>query len=168
MKTILLIFSLTVTPLFLSFPIKYKVISIINSTPQSIELPLAVSSHDEMSFFTEALNITKDRLSFSLNSKGNSDVNYINKTKTAHCVGYTNYYNAVLFQILKNSHVSSNYKIQHGRAKVILGGIDLTGISNNPSFKDHDISIVTNKKTGEVYCIDPSLSEVLGNIITKK
>ena len=168
MKSILLISSFIVAALALSFNINYKVISIIDSTPQSIKLQSEFISQEERSIFTEALAITKDNLSFSLNSKGNSNVNYINKTKVAHCVGYTNYYNAVLFEILKTNHISANYKIQHARAKVIIGGIDLTGISTDPAFKDHDISVITNKKTGEIYYIDPSLSEVLGNIITKK
>ena len=44
----------------------------------------------------------------------------------------------------------------------------LREISNSPSFKDHDISIVKNNTTGEIYYIDPSLSEVFGNIIVKR
>jgi hypothetical protein len=39
--------------------------------------------------------------------------------------------------------------------------------SKSPSLKDHDISIVKNITTGDVYYIDPSLSEVFGNIIVK-
>lgn len=36
------------------------------------------------------------------------------------------------------------------------------------SWKDHDVSIVKNNTTGDVYYIDPSLSEVFGDIIVKQ
>jgi len=40
-------------------------------------------------------------------------------------------------------------------------------VFNSNSWKDHDVSIVKNNTTGDVYYVDPSLSEVFGDIIVK-
>lgn len=111
-----------------------------------------------------ALKITTNQLTFKLHSTGNSDVNYLMKSGQAHCVGYANFYNAMLRSILINSNIK-DCKIYRVRAKVIFAGIDLTSISNDPSFKDHDISMVIDTENNVKYLIDPSLSEVMGSII---
>lgn len=111
-----------------------------------------------------ALKITTNQLTFKLKSTGNSDVNYLMKSGLAHCVGYANFYNAMLRSILLNSNIT-NCKIYRVRAKVIFAGMDLTSISNDPRFKDHDISMVIDTKNSIKYLIDPSLSEVMGSII---
>ena len=114
-----------------------------------------------------ALDLTTNSLSFNLHSKNNSDVDYLLKSKEAHCVGYANVYNAYLKSILKNSNISG-CKVYKVRAKVYVAGVNLTGISNDRSFKDHDVSMVEDTRTGYKYIIDPSLSEVFGNIIVKQ
>jgi hypothetical protein len=111
-----------------------------------------------------ALKITTNQLTFKLKSSGNSDVNYLVKSGQAHCVGYANFYNAMLKSILINSNIK-DCKIYRVRATVIFAGIDLTSISDDPSFKDHDISMVIDYKNNVKYLIDPSLSEVMGSII---
>jgi len=111
-----------------------------------------------------ALNITTNQLTFKLKSTGNSDVDYLMKSGQAHCVGYANLYNAILKSILINSNIR-DCKIYRVRAKVFFVGINLTSISNDPSFKDHDICMVIDNKNHVKYLIDPSLSEVMGNIM---
>ena len=111
-----------------------------------------------------ALKITTNQLTFKLKSTGNTDVDYMMKSGQAHCVGYSNFYNAVLKSILTNSNIK-DCKIYRVRAKVFFAGINLTSISDDPSFKDHDISMVIDNKNHVKYLIDPSLSEIMGSII---
>jgi len=113
-----------------------------------------------------ALKITTNQLTFKLKSTGNSDVDYLMKSGEAHCVGYSNFYNAVLKSILINSNIK-DCKVYRVRAKVFFVGINLTAISDDPSFKDHDISMVIDTRNHVRYLIDPSLSEVMGSIIQR-
>jgi hypothetical protein len=115
----------------------------------------------------ESLNETKDLLSFSLDSKHNIRPDILLETRSAHCVGYAAYFNSKL-----NSY-SSDLKSRHIRAKILIFGIDVHQLFNNQwiqirSLADHDICIVVNSKTGETYFVDPSLSEILGNLIIKQ
>jgi hypothetical protein len=111
---------------------------------------------------SEVLSLTTKELSFNLKSK----TDLVFKTKVGNCVGYTKYYNKLLSEKLKKENIG-NITISHARAKVLVVGQNIH-FSNSPSLKDHDISIVKNNNTGEVYYIDPSLSEVFGNIIVKQ
>lgn len=142
---------------------RYSKIEIV---PASISYNLQLS--DTASTLEEAiplaLDITKSTLAFKLKSINNNDVVYLSDSKQAHCVGYSNFYNAILTSILINSNIT-NYKIYRVRAKVFFAGIEITSIIDNPSFKNHDISVVLDTKTNKQYIIDPSLSELFGNII---
>jgi hypothetical protein len=135
----------------------YKILSVItvkkiNGNPTQNLEPI----------LSDVLTSTKNDLSFKLKSK----TSLVFKTKVGNCVGYTKYYNKKLFENLKKKNVG-NIIIFHARVKVIFMRQNIH-FFNSPSFKDHDISIVKNNTTGGVYYIDPSLSEVFGNIIVKQ
>ncbi len=144
----------------------YKVIKVIDSSPQQFTKNVNYKSNNLESIMTFCLNQTKNDLEFSLSSKQNNSVPYISKSKQANCIGYTNYYNSMLSKCLSENNIDY-VEITHVRALVFMDGINMHQFSNDPSFKDHDISIVKNKKTGEVYYVDASLSEMFGNIIVK-
>jgi hypothetical protein len=108
-----------------------------------------------------SLNDTKKDLSFDLNAKTQD----LYKIKKAHCVGYTMYFNKMLIEKLKLKN-AGNLIVYHSRVKVFISNQNIHVI-NSPSFKDHDISIIKDKNTGTTYFIDPSLSEIFGNIIKK-
>jgi hypothetical protein len=159
MKKLLLIISC----LFLvSFTIpsnlfNYRILSVIKQ-----EKIYGKSIQNLTPILSEVLTSTKSDLSFKLKSK----TNLVFKTKVGNCVGYTKYYNKLLSERLKKDNIG-NITISHARAKVLFVGQNIH-FSNSPSLKDHDISIVKNNTTGDVYYIDPSLSEVFGNIIVKQ
>jgi hypothetical protein len=159
MKKLLLIISC----LFLvSFTIpsnlfNYRILSVIKQ-----EKIYGKSIQNLAPILSEVLTSTKSDLSFKLKSK----TNLVFKTKVGNCVGYTKYYNKLLSERLKKDNIG-NITISHARAKVLFVGQNIH-FSNSPSLKDHDISIVKNNTTGDVYYIDPSLSEVFGNIIVKQ
>lgn len=135
----------------------YKVLFVINENFVSGKNTLEIYP-----ILSETLNQTTDELSFKLKSKSSQ----IYKTHEANCVGYTSYYNNLLIKKLKESHIG-NVKVSHARVKVHYLNMNLHIFKSN-SLKDHDISIVKNITTGDVYFIDPSLSEVFGNIIVKQ
>jgi hypothetical protein len=142
----------------------YKVISVIDTRPQSFGENINYKSNDLKSIIRFCLIKTKNDLSFSLHSKNNGNVNYIKTSKIANCIGYTNYYNSLLKRCLFENKIV-NIEISHVRALVYLNGVNLHQFSDDPSLKDHDISVIKNKKTGETFYVDASLSEVFGNII---
>lgn len=144
----------------------YKVIKVIDSSPQQFTKNVNYKSNNLESIMTFCLNQTKNDLQFSLSSKQNNSVAYISKSKQANCIGYTNYYNSMLSKCLSENNIDY-VEVTHVRALVFIDGINMHQFSNDPSFKDHDISIVKNKKTGEVFYVDASLSEMFGNIIVK-
>ena len=142
----------------------YKVICVINNKPQSFEQKVGYESNDLNSVMVYCLNKTKSDLSFSLYSKNNGSVKSISTSKVANCIGYTNYYNSMLSKCLSENKIT-DIEITHIRALIYMNGINLHQFSDDPSFKDHDISVVKNKKTGETFYVDASLSEIFGNII---
>lgn len=142
----------------------YKVICVINNKPQSFEQKVGYESNDLNSVMVYCLNKTKSDLSFSLYSKNNGSVKNITTSKVANCIGYTNYYNSMLSKCLSENKIT-DIEITHIRALIYMNGINLHQFSDDPSFKDHDISVVKNKKTGETFYVDASLSEIFGNII---
>lgn len=144
----------------------YKVIKVIDSSPQQFTKNVNYKSNNLESIMTFCLNQTKNDLEFSLHSKENNSVPYIAKSKLANCIGYTNYYNSMLSKCLLDNNIDY-VEITHVRALVYMDGINMHQFSDDPSFKDHDISVIKNKKTGEVYYVDASLSEMFGNIIVK-
>lgn len=111
---------------------------------------------------SDVVTLTTNELSFKL--KSNTDLVF--KTKVANCVGYTKYYNKLLLEKLNDRNVG-NITVSHARAKVLFVSQDIH-FFDTPSLRDHDISIVKNNMTGDVYYIDPSLSEVFGKIIVKQ
>ena len=66
--------------------------------------------------------------------------------------------NAGLWKHKSKDNCIKNVKLQHARANIMIVGTDINKIFTDPSFKNHDISIVTINDT--VYHIDPSLSEI--------
>lgn len=110
----------------------------------------------------QSLNQTKNELTFKLDSK-TADVE---KTKVGNCVGYTKYFNKVLISKLNEKNYG-NITVKHARAKVLFMGKNVHVIKSN-SLKDHDISVIHNITTNKTYFVDPSLSEVFGNIILTK
>lgn len=153
--------SLTVTYIY-----GYKVQKIISDTPQSFSCNAQCESEDANELMQYALDYTLSNLEFKLNSSGNLSVYAIDKSKLANCIGYVTYYNAVLNKLLKDNRIK-NVKLQHARAIITFAGNDIHDIFTDPSFKNHDISIVTINNN-EVYYVDPSLSEMGVTLIIQK
>jgi hypothetical protein len=135
----------------------YKILRVINQ-----EKIYGNTTQNIKPILSEVLSSTTDDLSFKLKS----NTSLVFKTKVGNCVGYAKYYNKLLKEKLIRDGIG-NITISHARAKVLFVGQNIH-FSNSPSLKDHDISIVKNNTTGDVYYVDPSLSEVFGSIIVKQ
>jgi hypothetical protein len=146
--------------------IRYTIIKSIDSRPQEYPEKIGYRSNSELELMEYALAITKNSLNFDLSSKGNSSVAKIHASKRAHCVGYANFYNAVLKKIFDENGLS-NHRIEHVRVHIKMAGITVTGLIPSKRFADHDVCRITNTVTGKVYIVDPSLSEFFGKIIIK-
>jgi hypothetical protein len=143
--------------------IDYRIIKIIDQHPQKINYNINYKVKDINKLINQALLITLNDLSFNLYSADNDNVNKIHQTQTANCVGYTNYFNSILNELLKENKVK-NVKILHARVNVLMCNKNIHIIKDR-SLKDHDISIVFDQNSGINYYVDPSLSEIFGNII---
>lgn len=167
MKTLKIISVIFISLFLMSVTLKnfsYKVICVINNRPQSFGKKVGYESSNLNSVMVYCLNKTKNDLSFSLYSKNNGSVKSITESKVANCIGYTNYYNSMLSKCLSENKIT-NIEITHIRALVYMNGVNLHQFSDDPSLKNHDISVIRNKKTGETFYVDASLSEIFGNII---
>jgi len=163
LRAILISLLLSLSVLFiLKNSISYTEVKTINSSNYNIDVE-KISNQCVSDVIDLALTETKDRLSFSLDSKNNNDIKYLIENKLAHCVGYAAVCNSII-----NSYQHPNIKSRHVRAKIGIFGFDVHSLFSSPAFKDHDICVVENTQTGEVYYIDPSLSEVLGNLVVKQ
>lgn len=121
-----------------------------------------IKTKDIESIIVECLIETTNDLSFKL--KSNSS--HVDKTKIGNCVGYTKYFNKLFISKL-NKNNYGNISVTHARVKVLIMGTNIHLI-NSKSLKDHDISVIYNKTDNKTYLVDPSLSEVFGNIIVKR
>ena len=162
-KTFFILCFIFLSSVFLSQVFSYKILYVVDKAPKKITKKINFKSQDLKNLIQQSLDITKEELSFNLSSKGNSDVNFLNKTKQAHCVGYSNYFNSILNNLLIYNNIK-NVRIHHVRAKVNFLGMDLHFI-NMKEFKDHDICIIYDDRTNTKYIVDPSLSEIFGDII---
>ena len=147
----------------------YKPIYVVTNKVQTINLSKDVLDKSKSINFNEvlghSLDITTDSLSFKLKSPGNMSTPKLVETKEANCVGYVTYYNSVLKALIKDNGFK-NVKITHVRAQVFIWDINLTEILDDPSFKNHDVSIIYyDNKT---YVVDPSLSDFFLTKIIKQ
>lgn len=162
---ILVLFFVTCSGTITSYLYDYKIQKIVSNTPQLFNCDAQCKTNDINKLMNYALKYTLNNLEFKLNSSGNLNVHAIDKSKLANCIGYVTYYNAVLNKLLKDNHIK-NVKLQHARAIITIAGNDVHTIFKDPSFKNHDISVISfNEK---IYYIDPSLSEMGIMLIIQK
>lgn len=145
-----LLFSYVIPKNLISYKIlkKIEVTTLYGTNKKDIE-PIIV----------QCLNNTTKDLTFKLKSNSSQ----IEKTKIGNCIGYTKYFNKMLINELKGGNYG-NITVTHVRAKVLMRGNSVHVINSN-SLKDHDISVIYDKTNNKTYFVDPSLSEVFGNII---
>ena len=107
-----------------------------------------------------AQGITTAHLHFTT-EKCEADPNKLLTTKAANCIGYAAFFTAVFEYLRVKYNLGDDWV-----AKCEIGHLYLFGKNMHPYFpgkffKDHDFVLVTNRKTGQSFALDPSVSDYL-------
>ncbi|MBO9700932.1 MAG: hypothetical protein J7604_12035 [Sporocytophaga sp.] len=106
------------------------------------------------------LSATAKRLNYSVDPKTN-DPNSLIYTKTAHCVGYATFFATTCNYLLKKYNLDKNWEAKPQIAQLYIFRTNIHQFFNSPFFKDHDIVIIENQRTGETFAVDPTLNDYL-------
>ena len=116
-----------------------------------------------------ANEITNEELKFTW-EKSTNNPNEVIATHKANCVGYSAMFNSVVNYLIRENALQDKIEAKHKIAHLELIGINVHNHFKSSFFKDHDFNEVINKKTGDKFYIDPSVSDYFGirRIKTKK
>lgn len=107
-----------------------------------------------------ALDTTAARLHFSAGHVSN-DPRKLVSGSPANCIGYAALFSALLKGALQQSGLADHYVVEPVISKLYIGAFDLHSTLKSAFWKDHDIVRITNKKTGELIFVDPTLYDVI-------
>ncbi len=115
---------------------------------------------DIESILEKATILTNDKLHFTT-SKSDIDPNKLITSEYTHCTGY-----AIFFETICNYMIKKNILLKDWKAMTRIGELYFLGINihdyvKSPFFKDHDFVIIKNVKTGQKFCVDPTVSDYL-------
>lgn len=108
-----------------------------------------------------ALDTTAARLHFSTGRVDN-DPRTLSHGSAANCIGYAALFAALLKGHLVDSGLGEKYDVGHEVGKLFIREWDLHSAFDGPFWKDHDIVRITDKKSGTVMLIDPTLYDAVG------
>jgi hypothetical protein len=101
---------------------------------------------------------TSNLLSYSVDPNTN-DPNKLIYSKTAHCVGYSTFFATTCTYLFKKYNLDKNWEAKPQIAQLYLFKTNVHQFFGTPFLKDHDIVIIENQKTGELYAVDPTLHD---------
>ena len=104
------------------------------------------------------LSITSDQLRFTA-SKNDIDPNKLINSRTAHCVGYASFFATTSQYLLKKYNLSDQWIIKPHIGQLYFLGKNIHRYFSSPFFKDHDFVTIENKKTGEIFAVDPTVND---------
>lgn len=106
------------------------------------------------------LSITSKQLNFT-NDKNDIDPNKLINSKKAHCVGYASFFASTCNYLLEKYKLDGNWSAKPQVGKIYFLGTNIHEYFNNPFFKDHDFVTIENKITGEIFAVDPTITDYL-------
>lgn len=106
------------------------------------------------------LSITSRQLNFTVN-KNDIDPNKLISSKSAHCVGYSTFFATTCNYLLKKYNLADRWTAKSQIGQLYFLGINVHKYSNSTFFKDHDFVTIENKTTGEIFAVDPTVSDYL-------
>ena len=107
-----------------------------------------------------ALSITSDQLHFTA-AKNDNDPNKLIASRSVHCVGYASFFAASCNYLFAKHNLADSWRAQPQVGQLYFLGTNIHKYTNTPFFKDHDFVIIENQKTGQVYAVDPTVSDYL-------
>jgi hypothetical protein len=105
-----------------------------------------------------SLELTTENLNFTV-AKNDIDPNKLINTKTAHCVGYANFFTSSCNYLLAKYDLSGEWKARTQIGQLYIFGENIHDYLNSSFLKDHDFVTIENKISGEVIAVDPSLND---------
>lgn len=103
-----------------------------------------------------SLLLTSEQLNFT-DSTNDLDPNKLVNSKTAHCVGYANFFATVCNYQIQKHNLSQDWEATARIGHIFLFETDIHKYFKSAFFKDHDFVTIENRVTGEVLAVDPSL-----------
>jgi hypothetical protein len=107
-----------------------------------------------------ALSETGKRLTFSSRAESNDPIEVL-KTGAANCVGYSAVFNSILQELISKHGKDESIHAVHLVARLELLSIDLHQFARSSFLRDHDFNKIEDLETGEIYYVDPSVSDIL-------
>lgn len=104
--------------------------------------------------------ITREELKFTT-KKCSRDPNELANTTYTNCVGYASMYNSIANYLINKNDLQNEIIAEHKIGQLELLGFNLHQLFESPFFSDHDFNEITNKVTGEISLVDPSVSDYL-------
>jgi len=107
------------------------------------------------------LEETADALCFTTGHVRN-DAASVLKTGKANCIGYSAVFKDRCEEQLQRVGLSDEWRVQRMRGLLYCRSFNMHRLFSSPFWKDHDICVVENRRTGERVYVDPSLFDALG------
>jgi hypothetical protein len=107
-----------------------------------------------------SLSITSNKLNFTVN-KNDNDPNKLIISKNAHCVGYAAFFSSTCNYLLKKNNLNDDWVAKPQIGHLYLLNNNIHKLFKSSFFKDHDFVLITNKKTGESFSVDPTVDDYL-------
>ncbi len=108
-----------------------------------------------------ALDETAEALSFTTGAAANDAAGAL-RSGRANCVGYAALFQRNCDEQLQRAGLDHEWRVLHLRAQLYCGSFNMHRLFSSPFWKDHDICVVENRRTGERIHLDPSLFDALG------
>jgi len=106
------------------------------------------------------LSITSGQLNFTAD-KNDTDPNKLITSKTAHCVGYATFFATTCNHLLDKYNLADTWTAKPQVGQLYFLGTNVHQYFNTPFFKDHDFATIENKTTGQIFAVDPTVSDYL-------
>ena len=115
---------------------------------------------DIKQIITLGLSITKSQLNFTADNN-DIDPNKLITSKTAHCVGYATFFATTCNYLLDKNTLSDTWIARPQVGQLYFLGSNIHNYFNSTFSKDHDFVTIENKKTGEIFAVDPTVNDYL-------
>lgn len=106
------------------------------------------------------LSITSSQLNFTA-QKNDIDPNKLIVSKSAHCVGYATFFATTCNYLLEKNNLSDTWTAKPQVGQLHFLGTNIHKYFNASFFKDHDFVTIKNKRTGQIFAVDPTVNDYL-------
>ena len=106
------------------------------------------------------LSITSRQLNFSA-QKNDIDPNKLIVSKSAHCVGYATFFATTCNYLLEKNNLADTWTAKPQVGQLHFLGTNIHKYFNASFFKDHDFVTIKNKRTGQIFAVDPTVNDYL-------